>query len=58
MYQNSVAWGLWGRAGTFGGLDERTASLGALLSGDRLGASFLVDFVLFAAFQVRKGRNL
>ena len=47
----SVGWGLFGRFDEFGDLPTRWASLGALLSGDRLGASFVVDLVLFALFQ-------
>jgi len=35
----------------FGGLAERTASLQTLLSGDRLGSSFIIDLGLYAVFQ-------
>ena len=35
----------------FGDLAARTASLGELLSYDRLGSSFVVDLALFALFQ-------
>ena len=47
----AVAWGFFGRYEDFGGLTARGASLAELLSGDRLGASFVVDLVLFAFFQ-------
>lgn len=46
----SVAWGVFGRP-EFGDLAARRASLQNLLGGDRLGASFVVDLVLFAIFQ-------
>jgi len=46
----SVAWGLFARP-EFGDLSTRWASLCELLSGDRLGTSFVVDLALFACFQ-------
>jgi len=46
----AVLWGLWARP-EFGDLPTRWASLITLLSGDRLGTSFVVDLVLFAFFQ-------
>jgi len=46
----SIFWGLMARP-EFGDLATRWASLIELLSGDRLGTSFVVDLVLFAFFQ-------
>lgn len=46
----SIAWGLLARP-EFGDLATRWASLGELLSGDRLGSSFVIDLILFAFFQ-------
>mmetsp|Transcript_88184 Transcript_88184/g.273244 ORF Transcript_88184/g.273244 Transcript_88184/m.273244 type:complete len:472 (+) Transcript_88184:47-1462(+) len=46
----SVLWGVWARP-EFGDFSTRWASFGQLLSGDRLGCSFVVDLVLFAIFQ-------
>lgn len=46
----AVAWGVAARP-EFGDLGTRWASLGELLSHDRLGSSFVVDLVLFALFQ-------
>lgn len=45
-----LAWGVLGRP-DFGDLAERTHSLGALLSDDRLGSSFVVDMAVFALWQ-------
>eukprot|EP00529_Nitzschia_sp_RCC80_P011317 CAMPEP_0113469228 /NCGR_PEP_ID=MMETSP0014_2-20120614/15785_1 /TAXON_ID=2857 /ORGANISM="Nitzschia sp." /LENGTH=616 /DNA_ID=CAMNT_0000361687 /DNA_START=193 /DNA_END=2043 /DNA_ORIENTATION=- /assembly_acc=CAM_ASM_000159 len=47
----SIAWGLLARYDQFGGLQERFASLIDLFSIDRVGASFVVDLAIFAAFQ-------
>ena len=47
----SVGWGLFARGDDFGDVPTRFASASVLLSHDRLGASFLVDLALFAAFQ-------
>lgn len=47
----AMAWGVSARAVDFGGLDERMASFWQLMSIDRVGSSFLVDLVIFAAFQ-------
>ncbi|KAL3907831.1 MAG: hypothetical protein SGILL_008712 [Bacillariaceae sp.] len=47
----AIFWGLFARAEDFGGFSERIASLGALLSIDRVGSSFLVDLAIFALFQ-------
>lgn len=46
----SIAWGLFARP-EFGDIPTRLASLGQLLSTDRLGSSFVIDLVLFSAFQ-------
>jgi ketosteroid isomerase-like protein len=46
----AVAWGVAARP-EFGDLPERLASLQALLAGDRLGTSFVVDLILFGFFQ-------
>lgn len=46
----AVAWGVAARP-EFGDLSTRWASFLQLLSGDRLGSSFVVDLVLFALFQ-------
>ena len=46
----SIAWGLLARP-EFGDFHERCRSFGELLSIDRVGSSFLVDLVIFAAFQ-------
>lgn len=46
----SILWGFFGRP-EFGGLTERYASLGDLLSIDRVGSSFIVDLVVFGLFQ-------
>lgn len=46
----AVLWGLWARP-EFGDFQTRWASLVQLLSGDRLGTSFVVDLALFALFQ-------
>jgi ketosteroid isomerase-like protein len=46
----SIFWGLFARS-EFGGFSERYASFGDLLSIDRVGSSFIVDLVIFAAFQ-------
>ena len=46
----AIAWGLAARP-EFGDLGTRWASLIDLLSDDRLGASFVVDLVLFGLFQ-------
>ncbi|GMH58228.1 hypothetical protein TrST_g4539 [Triparma strigata] len=46
----SIYWFLFGRP-EFGGFQERLESLGALLSIDRVGSSFLVDLVVFGVFQ-------
>ena len=46
----SVLWGLFARP-EFGDFSERYASFGDLLSIDRVGSSFIVDLVIFAAFQ-------
>jgi len=46
----AVIWGFVARP-EFGDLSTRWTSLGQLLSGDRLGSSFVVDLVLFAIFQ-------
>lgn len=50
VFTASIAWGLFARP-DFGGFDERFASLGTLLSQDRLGFSFLIDLVYFSVFQ-------
>ena len=47
----SIVWGFLARYDQFGGLQERYASLIDLLSIDRVGASFVVDLLIFAAFQ-------
>eukprot|EP00747_Dinoflagellata_sp_TGD_P067513 gnl/TRDRNA2_/TRDRNA2_155307_c0_seq2.p1 gnl/TRDRNA2_/TRDRNA2_155307_c0~~gnl/TRDRNA2_/TRDRNA2_155307_c0_seq2.p1 ORF type:complete len:441 (+),score=60.51 gnl/TRDRNA2_/TRDRNA2_155307_c0_seq2:185-1507(+) len=46
----SIVWGLMARP-EYGDLATRWASLQELLSGDRLGASFIVDLVIFGFFQ-------
>ena len=46
----SVAWACLARP-EFGDLAARTDSLAALLGGDRLGSSFVVDLALYAVFQ-------
>ena len=46
----SAAWALYARP-EFGDVAARTQSLAELLSGDRLGSSFLVDLGLYAVFQ-------
>lgn len=46
----AIAWGVAARP-EFGDLGTRLASLGELLSNDRLGSSFVVDLALFACFQ-------
>lgn len=50
VFTAGIFWGLFARP-DFGGLDERFASLGTLLSQDRLGFSFLIDLVYFSVFQ-------
>ncbi|KAL7488501.1 hypothetical protein ACHAW6_014095 [Cyclotella cf. meneghiniana] len=47
---SSILWGLFARP-EYGGFSERYASFGDLLSIDRVGSSFIVDLVIFAAFQ-------
>lgn len=47
----TFAWAAMARMADFGGLEERMASYWQLLSIDRVGSSFLVDFVIFYAFQ-------
>eukprot|EP00956_Cyclotella_meneghiniana_P028151 scaffold64941_cov77-Cyclotella_meneghiniana.AAC.4 len=47
---SSILWGLFARP-EFGDFNERYASFGDLLSIDRVGSSFIVDLVIFAAFQ-------
>ena len=46
----AIGWGVAARP-EFGDLPTRLASLGQLLSHDRLGSSFVVDLGLFALFQ-------
>ena len=46
----AIGWGVAARP-EFGDLPTRLASLGELLSHDRLGSSFVVDLGLFALFQ-------
>ncbi|CAK0903085.1 unnamed protein product, partial [Prorocentrum cordatum] len=46
----AVYWGFFARP-EYGDVPTRWASLVALLSGDRLGSSFVVDLALFALFQ-------
>jgi ketosteroid isomerase-like protein len=46
----SIVWGLFARP-EFGKFSERYSSFGDLLSIDRVGSSFIVDLVIFAAFQ-------
>lgn len=46
----SIIWGLMARP-EFGNFSERYQSFADLLSIDRVGSSFLVDLVIFAAFQ-------
>lgn len=47
----SFFWAAFARMEDFGGLSERLSSFLELLSIDRVGSSFLVDFAIFAAFQ-------
>ena len=46
----SIVWGLFARP-EFGEFSERYSRFGDLLSIDRVGSSFIVDLVIFAAFQ-------
>jgi hypothetical protein len=48
---SAIAWGALAREADFGGWSERVASFWQLMSMDRVGSSFLVDFAIFAVFQ-------